>query len=66
LSSPQTFFSIPELAERWRCSRGSVYNYLRDNGVKVIDFAVVGSKGKKLVYTADVMHLETRKLKKIA
>lgn len=46
------YFSIPELAQRWRCSRGTVYNVIR--GEKVLDFAAPGKKGKKLV-PADVV-----------
>jgi hypothetical protein len=41
------YFSIPELASRWRCSRGTVYNVIR--GEKVLDFATPGHRGKKLV-----------------
>lgn len=47
------YFSIPELAERWRCSRATVYNVIR--GEKVLDFAAPGRKGKKLV-PAEVVH----------
>jgi hypothetical protein len=42
----QPFYSIPELAERWRCSRASVYNRIR--GEKVIDFAATGPKATSL------------------
>ena len=31
------FLTIPQLAARWVCSRGSVYNYLRDAGAKIVD-----------------------------
>ena len=31
----QAFFSIQELAARWRCSRATVYNRLRAEGAKV-------------------------------
>jgi hypothetical protein len=41
---------------RWRCSRGSVYNRLR--GEKVVDFAAVGRKGKKLVPLETVQNIE--------
>ena len=47
------YFSIPELASRWRCSRGTVYNVIR--GEKVLDFAAPGHNGKKLV-PAEVVH----------
>jgi hypothetical protein len=56
----QSYLSIPELATRWRCSRGTVYNRLRLAGVKVLDFAVAGRKSKKLVSAAVVAHLEAR------
>ena len=52
----QDFFSIPELALRWRCSRGTVYNLIR--GEKVLDFAAPGHRGKKLVPAAVVSRIE--------
>jgi hypothetical protein len=49
-----TYFSIPELAWRWRVSRSSVYNFLK--GHAVVDFAPSpGKKGHKIV-AADVVH----------
>jgi hypothetical protein len=57
----QPFFSIPELAERWRCSRASVYNRIR--GEKVIDFAATGHKGHKLVPLGVVLKIERAHLK---
>jgi hypothetical protein len=57
----QPFFSIPELAERWRCSRGSVYNRIR--GQMVVDFAVKGRKGHKLVPVDVVLKLERAHLR---
>jgi hypothetical protein len=56
----QEFFSIGELARRWRCSRGTVYNRLRLADVKVLDFAVAGRKSKKLVAATVVLHLEAK------
>jgi hypothetical protein len=50
------YFSIADLAERWRCSRGSVYNMLR--GEKVVDFASPGCRGHKLVAIATVRRIE--------
>jgi len=52
----QPFFSIPELAVRWRCSRGTVYNLIR--GEKIVDFAAPGCRGKKLVPAAVVSRIE--------
>jgi len=56
----QEYFSIGELARRWRCSRGTVYNRLRLAGVKVLDFGVAGRKSKKLVAAAVVSYLEAK------
>lgn len=58
---PQPFYSIPELAERWRCSRASVYNRIR--GEKVVDFAVNGRKGHKLVPLEVVLKIERAHLR---
>jgi hypothetical protein len=59
--APGPFFSIPELADRWRCSRGSVYNRLR--GQKVVDFAAKGRRGHKLVPAEVVLRLEQAHLR---
>lgn len=48
-ASPPQYLSIGELAARWRCSRGTVYNRLRAVGAKVLDFAPCNKKGKKVV-----------------
>lgn len=61
----QDFYSIRELAQRWRCSRGSVYNRLRASGAKVVDFALAGKRGSKLVPSSVVREIETRKLKRL-
>ena len=55
-SPPQAFYSIPELAERWRCSRGTVYNLIR--GERLLDFASPGHRGKKLVPASLVAKIE--------
>ena len=56
----QEYFSIPELAERWRCSRGTVYNRLRAVGCEILDFAPRGKKGKKVVRAKTVFRIEER------
>ena len=61
----QEFFSIRELAQRWRCSRGSVYNRLRASGAKVVDFASAGKRGSKLVPSSVVREIETRHFKRL-
>jgi hypothetical protein len=60
-TSPQLFYSISDLAERWRFSRASVYNILR--GEKVLDFAANGKKGHKLVPLDVVLKIEREHLR---
>lgn len=55
------FFSISDLAMRWRCSRGTVYNVLR--GQPVLDFAPTGKKGHKLVALEIVLKIEAARMK---
>jgi hypothetical protein len=55
------FFSIRDLAERWRCSRGSVYNQIR--GERVLDFATNGRKGHKVVPLDVVLKIERAHLR---
>ena len=61
LLESRPFFSISDLAERWRCSRGSVYNILR--GHPVLDFAATGKKGHKLVPLEIVLKIEAAHMK---
>jgi hypothetical protein len=61
ICATQPFYSIADLASRWRCSRGSVYNRLR--GEKVVDFAAMGRKGKKLVPLETVQKIERAHLR---
>jgi hypothetical protein len=65
-SPTPTFFSFEELAQRWRCSRGTVYNRLRAFGAAVLDFAPRGRKGKKVVPAKTVLQMESRQTKKLA
>ncbi len=57
----QPFYSIADLARRWRLSRASVYNILR--GEKVLDFARPGRRGHKLVALETVRRIEGRRMK---
>jgi hypothetical protein len=61
-SKEAKYFSIPDLAHRWRCSRGTVYHTIR--GEHVLDFAAPGRRGKKLV-PADVVHRIEQRLMKV-
>ena len=62
---PQEYLSIAELAQRWRCSRGTVYNRLRAMRVQILDFAPRGTKGKKAVPTKAVRQIEERQMKRL-
>jgi hypothetical protein len=61
----QEYFSIAELAERWRCSRGTVYNRLRAVGAAVLDFGAPGKKCRKAVAAKIVLQIESRKTKRL-
>jgi hypothetical protein len=61
----QDFYSILELAQRWRCSRGTVYNRLRAAGARVLDFAAAGKRGRKVVSTKVVFEIEARNTKRL-
>lgn len=64
-SGEQEYYSIRELAERWRVSRGTVYNRLRSAGAKVLDFGAQGGRSKKAVRASVVLQIEARKTKKL-
>lgn len=64
-SNKQEYYSIRELAERWRVSRGTVYNRLRSAGAKVLDFAAPGGRSKKAVRSSVVSQIEARKTKRL-
>jgi transposase len=64
-SGKQEYYSIRELAERWRVSRGTVYNRLRSAGAKVLDFAAPGGRSKKAVRASVVSQIEATKTKKL-
>ena len=61
----QEYYSIGELAARWRVSRGTVYNRLRSAGAKVLDFAAPGGRSKKAVRASVVSQIEARKTKRL-
>jgi hypothetical protein len=61
----QEYFSFADLAARWRCSRGTVYNRLRAIGAEVLDFAPRGKKGKKVVRAATVFRIEEKHMRRL-
>jgi hypothetical protein len=53
------FYSIPDLAARWDCSRATVYSVLKESEFKVLNLARRNTdKGKKLVPAAIVEQIE--------
>jgi hypothetical protein len=65
LTVPRDYFSIEELAERWRCSRGTVYNRLRVVGAQVLDFGPRGKRGRKAVSLKTVLQIENQQTKRL-
>jgi len=64
-TNPGDFFSIAELARRWRCSRGTVYNRLRFTGARVLDFAPRGKRSRKAVAVGTVLKIEAGQSKRL-
>jgi hypothetical protein len=61
----QKYVSISQLADRWRCSRGSVYNRLRAAHADVLDFAPRGKRSRKAVALDVVLSIEARYTKRL-
>jgi hypothetical protein len=61
----QDFLTIPELAARWRIARPTVYNRLADAGVRVLDFAEKGGRGRKIVPFGAVLEIERQQLRRL-
>ena len=59
------FLTIPEIAERWRIARPTVYNRLRSARVKVLDFASHTGRGRKLVPVGEVLKIEAQQFKRL-
>jgi transposase len=66
LQTQPEYFSIVELAQRWRCSRGTVYNRLRALRAEILDFAPRGKRGKKVVRATTVFEIEKRKTRRFS
>jgi hypothetical protein len=60
LSAPTDFLSITDLAQRWRCSRGTVMSVLRRCHAKMLDLAPHGKRGRKVIALATVREIEKR------
>ena len=59
------FLTIPELATRWRIARPTVYNRLRSAGLRVLDFAPKGGRGRKVVPLGAILEIERKQLKRV-
>jgi len=62
----KAFYSIPDLAARWNCSRATVYNILAEAEFKVLDLKREGKgRGKKLVPALFVEKIERSRMERI-
>ena len=62
-TKPEAFFTFQDLADRWRCSRGTVRNRLRAAGATVLDFG--GGRSKKTVAASVVYQIERKRTKRL-
>jgi hypothetical protein len=61
------FYSIPDLAKRWNCSRATVYNILSESEFKLLNLSRKGkTKGKWNIPAAVVEHIEQARMERIA
>jgi len=64
-SESQSFFTIPQLADRWVCSRAKVYAVLRASAAKILDIGE-GKTRKKILVPAEVVErLEKARIVKL-
>lgn len=60
-NAPAEFFSIDDIAARWRCSRGTVYNRLRSAGALALDFSSKKqSRSKRSIPRPTVLQIEEK------
>jgi hypothetical protein len=64
-SDRQAYFTIPQLAERWSCSRAQVYALLRASAVKVLDIGEGSKRSKTLIPADAVDRLEKARTEKM-
>jgi hypothetical protein len=66
-SIKKPFYSIPDLATRWNCSRATVYNILGESEFKLLNLSRQGKKkGKWNVPASVVEHIEQSRMEPIA
>ena len=60
------FYTIPDLAIRWNCSRATVYNVLREAESKLLNLTRKGKdKGKWLIPAAVVERIEQARMESL-
>lgn len=60
------FYTIPDLARRWNCSRATVYNVLRESEFKLLDLSRKGKhKGHWNVPAAAVERIEQSRMRSL-
>src|ERR1700733_9855539 len=57
------FYTFQDLALRWQCSRGSIYNIVRKYDVKTMNLSRGKKRGKQLVPAATVERIERQSTK---
>ena len=59
------FLTIPELGERWKIARPTVYDRLRHCGIKVLDFAPRNGRCRKIVPMGEILKFESGQLRRL-
>jgi len=60
------FYSIPDLAARWNCSRATVYNILKESEFKLLDLSRKDKKkGKWNIPASVVEHIEQARMRRL-
>jgi hypothetical protein len=61
----QAYYSLPQLKERWHCSRAQVYAILREAQVRVLDVGTGKVRSRTLVPAETVERIEKSRMGKM-
>jgi hypothetical protein len=61
----QAFYTLPQLRQRWHCSRAQVYAILREAQVRVLDVGTGKVRSKTLVPADTVERIEKSRMGKM-